>query len=145
MKLARNEKGVTLIEVLAAVVILSIVLVSLMNFFPQMSLINKVNSEKSQAINTAKQILIDWKNDKGVEDFLKGDSSAILPAAVDHSDINYYYYRIIRGNYDVNIKIAKNPPQNFPSGPSLVRFIQVQLLNKQNTVVSETYGYIILE
>ncbi len=78
MKLVRNEKGVTLIEILAAVVILSIILVSLMNFFPQMGFINKLNGEKSQAINTAKQVLIDWQNDNGVEAFLKGDSSAII-------------------------------------------------------------------
>ena len=78
MKLVRNEKGVTLIEVLATVVILSIILVSVMNFFPQVGLINNVNGEKSQAISTAKQVLIDWQNDSGVEAFLKGDSSAII-------------------------------------------------------------------
>ena len=67
-----------------------------------------------------------------------------MPAPVDHDDENYYYFKTTEGNYDVSIKMAKNPPLNFTSGPSQVRFIQVQLLKKQS-VVSETYGYITLE
>ena len=46
MKLVENEKGLTLIEVLASIVILSIILVSIMNFFPQMGLMNKTNARK---------------------------------------------------------------------------------------------------
>ncbi len=147
MNFLRNEKGVTLIEVLTAAVILSIVLISIMNVFPQMSIINKVNGNKSQAILTAKKELIKWEDDISVKNYLKGDASAVLPAVLDHSDTNYYYfknYQTSDGNYDVKVIIATAPPQDYPlQSTSQVRFIQVQILNN-NSVVSETYGYIIL-
>lgn len=146
MKLRRDEKGVTLIEVLAAIVILSIVLVSIMNFFPQMGLLNKINGNKAQAINTAKQELIKWQNDVNVQNFLKGDSSASLPAPVDHVQDNYYYFKYKIEGFDVSIRIKNitDFPPDEPNNPKDVRFIQVQLL-KNNSIVSETYGYIILK
>jgi type II secretory pathway component PulJ len=74
MELVKNEKGVTLIEVLAAIVILMIILGSVMNFFPQIGFVNKSNEEKAEAINTAKLILHNWQNDSNVKNFLKTPS-----------------------------------------------------------------------
>lgn len=146
MKLVKNDRGVTLVEVLAAVVILAIVLGSIMNFFPQLGFINVQNQEKAQAVNTAKQVLIDWQDDGAVQDFLKTSQTAALPVQpLNQPDPTYYYFQTSNGNFDVNIKIAKNPPSNFQAGSVSIRFIQVQVENKQNQVTSETYGYITLD
>ncbi|CAH2716273.1 hypothetical protein BACCIP111895_03457 [Neobacillus rhizosphaerae] len=70
MKFCQNEKGVTLLEVLISIVILSIIFLSVMRFFPQMGFMNNQNAEKTQAINTAKEILIDWQNSPHAKAFL---------------------------------------------------------------------------
>lgn len=144
LKLVKNDRGVTLVEVLVAIVILSIVLGSIMNFFPQMGFINGQNQKKAQAISTAKQVLINWQNDDGVQEYLKGSSTATPLVQPLNQDTNYYYFQTSSGDFDVNIKIAKNPPTNFQAGSTSIRFIQVQVQNQQNKVTSETYGYITL-
>jgi hypothetical protein len=121
-----------------------------MNFFPQMGFINGQNQEKAQAVNTAKQVLIDWQSDEGVQGFLKGSQTATLPVQpLNQPDPAYFYFQTSiqtsNGNFDVNIKIAKNAPTNFQAGTTSVRFIQVQVQNQQNKVSSETYGYITLD
>ncbi|MDP4156096.1 MAG: prepilin-type N-terminal cleavage/methylation domain-containing protein [Bacillota bacterium] len=146
MELVKNDRGVTLVEILAAVVILAIVLGSIMNFFPQLGFLNGQNQEKAQAVSTAKQILIEWQNDNGVHNFLKGSQNATMPVqSLNQPDQNYYYFQTTSGDFDVNIKIAKKPPANFQAGTTSVRFIQVQVKNTQNKVTSETYGYITLD
>src|SRR5581483_8216393 len=81
MKLVKNEKGLTLLEVLISIVILSIILVSFMGIFPQMGMMNQQNSNKEQAVNTAKRLLISWENDSNIKAFLNpaSQSAAVLP------------------------------------------------------------------
>jgi len=56
-----NEKGLTLVEVLAALVILGIVFVGFMTIFPQMNLFNQRTETKIVTMNLAKQELADIK------------------------------------------------------------------------------------
>lgn len=53
--MAGNEKGLSLVEVLAAVVILSIVFVGIMTIFPQMTLFNNKTETKLDTMNLARQ------------------------------------------------------------------------------------------
>lgn len=55
MRALKNEKGLTLIEVLAALVILSIVLVGIMTVFPQMTLFNAKTEAKLNTMNLARE------------------------------------------------------------------------------------------
>lgn len=50
-----NEKGLTLVEVLAAIVILSILFVGIMTIFPQMTLFNAKTEAKLDTMNLARQ------------------------------------------------------------------------------------------
>lgn len=55
MKALKNEKGLTLVEVLAALVILGIVFVGIMTIFPQMTLFNAKTETKLDTMNLARQ------------------------------------------------------------------------------------------
>lgn len=65
----RNENGLTLVEILAALVILGIVLVSFMSFFTQSAKFTAVNYEKLTAVQVAEDVIsnvrensLDYKN-----------------------------------------------------------------------------------
>ncbi|MFC4800979.1 prepilin-type N-terminal cleavage/methylation domain-containing protein [Neobacillus sp. GCM10023253] len=152
MELLKNEKGLTLLEVLISIVLLSMVLLTTMSFFPQMGLVNKQNEEKTQAINSAKEVLINWQESTVVKTYLASDNqtAGFTPAYVDEK-VNYtffsstkytgyYYFETTKNNYNAQIKIKKSP--NKSSSISYVHQIIVQLINKRGNVVAETFGYV---
>ncbi|MCL6571831.1 MAG: prepilin-type N-terminal cleavage/methylation domain-containing protein [Bacillus sp. (in: Bacteria)] len=149
MKIIRNEKGVTLIEVLLAIVLLSSILLTTMRFFPQMGLINNQNEYKAQANNISKEILVNWQEASDVKwflvetDHLTGfiSTDAKIVYTNFHSDANYYYFETSKDIYKVKIKINKSPDTS--SRLSSVHLIVIKLLNKQTgNVVNETIGYV---
>jgi prepilin-type N-terminal cleavage/methylation domain-containing protein len=148
MKIIRCEKGVTLIEVLLALVLLSSILLTTMRFFPQMGLLNTQNENKAQANNISKEILINWQESSDVKWFLvKTDHVAgFIPTDAKvvytnfSSDANYYYFETSKDIYNVHIKIKKTPETT--SRLSSVNSIFIQLVNKKGNVVNETFGYV---
>lgn len=56
-RLIQNEKGLSLVEILAAVVILAIVLVSVMSFFTQSAKFTAHNSEKLTNVQVAEDVI----------------------------------------------------------------------------------------
>lgn len=56
-----NMNGFTLLEVLASIVILSIVVVTFLSFFPQMDLINKNTKDNLDSVAVAKELLAELK------------------------------------------------------------------------------------
>jgi prepilin-type N-terminal cleavage/methylation domain-containing protein len=141
MVMNEKEKGVTLIEVLISIVILSIIFLSFMRFFPQMGFMNNENADKTQAINTSKEVLIEWQNSEDLKNFLKNPTGTVLPGYVK-TEAGYYYFKTVKSNYNVNIKIKIS--SDLVSTPNKTFLIQVELLNKRNNIIGETYGYIIL-
>jgi type II secretory pathway pseudopilin PulG len=149
MKFIRNEKGITLIEVLVSIVLLSITFLSVMSFFPQMGLMNNQNQDKARAINLAKEVLINWQDSSDVKWFLvKTDQvtgfTSTEPKVVYtrfYFDVNYYYFESTKDKYDVLIRINRYPETS--SRLSSINSIVVQLLDKKKRhVVSETFGYV---
>jgi prepilin-type N-terminal cleavage/methylation domain-containing protein len=148
MQIIRNEKGVTLIEVLVSMVLLSIIFISVMKFFPQMGSINKQNEDKTQAINIAKEILINWQESSEVKWFLVKKDQVTGFTSVDakvdytnfHYDDDYYYFETSKDKYTVHIKVNKSPTTS--SKLSSVHSIGIKLFNKNGNVVTDTYGYV---
>ncbi|OIK16960.1 hypothetical protein BIV60_01400 [Bacillus sp. MUM 116] len=139
MCLEKNQKGLTLVEVLVSIVILSIIFLSVIKFFPQMGYVNSQNLNKSQAINTAKQVLVKWKNSTVVKNYLDDSTTGSLPGLYKE-DGTFYYCKTSEGNFSVNIKIKK--ASDLSTGPIEQHFIQVSLINDKGIIVSETFGYI---
>ncbi|TCJ03103.1 type IV pilus modification PilV family protein [Cytobacillus praedii] len=138
----RNQKGMTLIEILLSIVILSIILVTAMKFFPQMGMMNNQNETKQQAVNDVKELLIDWqKKGDNLKTFLADPSSGAI-SGYDHNDANYYYFKNKKGKLNAEIKIKKTPDLN--TNPSKAYLVHIKLKNDRETTISETYGYIIV-
>lgn len=146
MKRLRNENGVTLIEVLVAMTILAIILISIMMIFPQMGMMNKFNIDKTQAMNSAKEILVKWSESSTVQTFLDNQNPEIVKSVFDVTEYKidevegYYYFVSTRDPYKVIISI-KIDPSNESKTISL-HTITVQLLDKQGKEITKTYGYI---
>lgn len=140
-----NQNGVTLLEILLSITILSIILVTVINIFPQMGLINQKNEDKSQAVNTAIQVMIEWQNNQEVKNFLINQSGPI-PNYLTKSGVNYTS-ESSKDGVKVSVKIAGS--SDFDSDPKMtsptkVHQIHVQLKNNQNNLVGESFGYIIV-
>jgi len=85
-KIKMGENGVTLVEILAALVLLSIVLIGFFSFFTQSATFTKHNKEKLTAVQIAEEVIADVRNGK-----YQDDTS------------------IIKGDYEVNIVIEDGP------------------------------------
>jgi prepilin-type N-terminal cleavage/methylation domain-containing protein len=154
MEILKNEKGVTLVEVLAAITLLSIVLVSMLSMFPQMRMVNNHNEDKAEAINIAKEILIDWQEDLEVKLYIKENNhNAGFIQTPGNDKVNYtgfsstlfpdfYYFETKKDKYDVHIKIKKSHKIITSSSTAQVNQIIVQVLNERGNIVTETYGYV---
>ncbi|MCM3587655.1 prepilin-type N-terminal cleavage/methylation domain-containing protein [Mesobacillus maritimus] len=143
MKAVNNERGVTLVEVLAAMAILSIILVSVMNIFPQMGMMNTVNEDKAQGISSAKELLLEWQNNNEVKTYISNPDTTILLSLVPPQlEDGFYIFETTHGEFTGNIKIQQEPSKT--SELSNAHLIIVQLLNDKNKIVSETYGYILI-
>jgi type II secretory pathway pseudopilin PulG len=144
MKNINNEKGITLLEVLLSITILSIVLLSIISIFPQMGLMNKQNEDKTQAVNTAKQLLNIWKVDEKVIKALKENDTSEFPPGLTSSSGDFYTFSIINPNAE--IKIWKNAEPSFEGyDPIKAHQIHIEVKNDINKIISETYGYVIVK
>lgn len=81
-----NRKGLTLVEVLAALVILGIVFIGVMSVFPQMTLFNEKTETKLDTMNLARQEMqkfISVNSSEGTLDFnlYKNNMSVKFPGA----------------------------------------------------------------
>jgi len=143
MELVKNDEGVTLVEVLAAMAILSIILISLLNFFPQMSMVNKYNEDKAQAINSAKELLLEWQEKSEIKNYID-DPSILSTLSIDPPQItdNYYIFETTHDNFDAIVKINKIPSK--ASEFSNAHLMVVQLFDQKNNLIGEIYGYMVI-
>lgn len=133
----RNQKGLTLLEVLLSLVILTLILVTIMKFFPQMGTMNKQNEEKQQAVNLAKQELIEWQK-IDLKSFLANPSASVLSEYGRFVD-PYYIFTKTKDNYTVEVWLKNTSDLN--NGLIKANMLLIKILNKNNNVISETYGY----
>ncbi|NMD70531.1 prepilin-type N-terminal cleavage/methylation domain-containing protein [Bacillus sp. DNRA2] len=161
MILIRSEKGVTLIEVIASITILSIVLITFFNFFPQMGFMNKQNEDKLQGINTAKLVMVKWKESDKVKAIIRNyTSSNVDPNSLNDDTLNYDYGEKINKDEDSDVdallytasigdltaKIEILVDSDFDSAfKTEAHQIHVTVLNNKDKLLSESYGYVISE
>ncbi len=142
MKTCQNESGLTLLEVLLSIVILSIILVSVVNFFPQMGLMNKKNIDKQQAINTAKEILFGYQSDPDISELISNPITTDRYEIIERTvDFNYFQDKVENNGYSVQFKLKTQADIGSSSGNNLYQ-IHILLFNKKGTLITETYGYI---
>ncbi|MGR3765906.1 PulJ/GspJ family protein [Rossellomorea sp. NS-SX7] len=135
-----NEKGLTLVEILAATSILSIIVVSILSFFPQVGMMNQQNDDKTKGINVAKKILAEWTIDENDEIavFLEDPLVADVPYGYESynpEDAVYYFFKKTAEGFDVKVKLPIDQQEDRP------RQVIINL-SKNGKEITETYGYV---
>ena len=131
----QSESGMTLVEILAALVILGIIFIGFMTVFPQMTAFNQKTGDKLETMNSAKIELADWKNGiYSLSDF--GDYPVVtidrekvrrFPGDVENSEIDFYESEDLKVNsHEDSVWLHK---------------IHIKIL-REGKIISETYGYI---
>ncbi len=138
-KFIKNEQGLTLIEVLASIVLLSIVIVSFLSLFPQITNFNKSTEVNLQAAATAKEVRVLVK-----EKFTNFDSPSPLNVleseTIEISDTTIKYNGFYN-NFPIEVVILKNKKDVSGDFEDLYQ-MKVSVFNENSTEISYTYGYI---
>ncbi|WP_303971302.1 prepilin-type N-terminal cleavage/methylation domain-containing protein [Sporosarcina ureae] len=137
----KNERGFTLVEILASLTILGIVFISFMTIFSQMNLFNAHTESKLETIHLAKKELNFWReNPLPLE-----DSDGFLDLRKDEiSSPGFIIYKYTRQEkpkyeYQVKLRIDSDLKPFIESSVKLYRFhISIYENNRE---VSETFGY----
>lgn len=159
-----NDKGLTLVEVLAAVVILGILFVGIMSIFPQMTLFNAKTEIKLDTMNLARQEMANivgaagWQGERDLadpsifEDF-KMVLDVKMPAA-GYSEIalnpDFIRYEKMDGyRYEADVYLGCQPfleedeDSMKCNDPSLAQLHKIHLkVYEGSRMSSETYSYI---
>lgn len=129
-----NQKGLTLIEVLAAIVILAFVLVSFINFFSQSLSHSRITEDKLTAINLAERILVEIKEIKDLDS--KEAKEFLIALNTDSIKINDRLY-YVNANFSENL-INENRALN-------LRKISVKIYKDKDMpnriLLTELYSY----
>lgn len=135
-----NEKGLTLIEVLASIVLLSIVIVSFLSLFPQITQFNNVTERNLQAAAVAKEIrvLVKEQDIDFITPTLKGRLSSLTPTTTEN-DISFTG---IYNSFPVNIIINKSKKEVSGVVQDLYQ-MKISVMNDTNKEISFTYGYLV--
>lgn len=132
-----NQKGMTLLEVLLSIVILTIVLTSFAGFFSQSALFVKKNEEKMNTFQTAQQI-VNIIEDRFTKDLLFENNSVDCSednCTLDKNEISQLANYPINTIYDISA-IFKNGEEELVQ----VKVIVSEPEHPEN--FSETFTYI---
>ncbi|KOY82808.1 hypothetical protein I6G82_12610 [Lysinibacillus macroides] len=148
-----NEHGISLVEVVAAIVLLTIILVSVINLLPQMGLKSKQNEDKQVAINLVSKELDHWQstlegnianllaNPDGTFSFL--DAGDTLTHDANTITIQTATTKSMPSNYTTEIQIEITPDLN--TSPKKANQISVFIYKNNSILVTENYGYVFYE
>lgn len=138
-----NEKGITLVEMLAAVTILGIVIITSMSIFSQMTKFNMKTESKLETMNEARVLLEQIKeNPETLCSLNKEENNGAI--VFSQKDDNYKYevnYHLKDDLSEASVDICKDVKQTTP----VVRLNKVHIEIKDvetDRLVSETFGYI---
>lgn len=129
-----NDKGLTLVEILASLVILGIVFVGFMTVFPQMTNFNEKTETKLLAMNEARSELIR----------LQKSPMNLQNEQLVRQDELYLYYEYELGEYKYKVKYKKQADVISESIDTVtLNSIEIQVYKKgTNKVSSEIFGYL---
>lgn len=129
-----NDKGLTLVEILASLVILGIVFVGFMTVFPQMTNFNEKTETKLLAMNEARSELIR----------LQKSPMNLQNEQLVRQDELYLYYEYELGEYKYKVKYKKQADVISETIDTVtLNSIEIQVYKKgTNKVSSEIFGYL---
>lgn len=145
-----NEKGLTLIEVLVSITLLSIVIITFLTFFTNAFRFNSINDDSTQAMNIAREQQALIKEHPEVinrilnEESLTADDVNVLqlksPVLLEN---NKYILHINNTIYDIKVYIDNDAQKKDEIGVTTylpLHKIHVEIY-KNEKLLSETYTY----
>lgn len=158
MEKYHTQKGLTLVEVLAALVILGIVFIGFMTIFPQMTLNNEKTETKLDTMNLAREEmtkltsptytetdLLNLSNKfmavLNVNDQGMPDSSQPYTVTKTEENTEYKSYKIENKNGEYNFTVNVYNAKELDGTVSLYKVI-LKIYTGGTTPNSETYGYL---
>ncbi|MGP1909377.1 prepilin-type N-terminal cleavage/methylation domain-containing protein [Metabacillus sp. JX24] len=152
-KFMKSEKGVTLIELISSIAILSIILLSFMYFFINSAQYNGVSADKMNAANIAREVQKDFKEDPDKNLALKNliaysrTSAATTISKASYPDLqltqdiqdNSGLLTLTTTNQTFTV-VVKVDTTSDPNVDLSLSKLHVQV-KKNQKVVSETYTY----
>lgn len=141
-RIAGQESGLTLVEILASLVILGIVFIAFMTIFPQMTLFNARTETKLETMNEARIVLEEYKkNPVSVSQLKKAscpsEEKQVLKDAGQQID---GYTTIV----EINICPDVTPENKDLYGGIQLHRIHIKIKEKSQ-LISETFGYVKVE
>lgn len=136
----KNEKGMTLVELLAAITILGIVLLSIMYVFPQMTSSNLQTEIKLETMNLARAELVNLK--EGIVELNLLDSNPDKSTFAEFHRYTYSYSGtdyVYEVDYYTEAKLQKDV--ELPLTGELNQ-VHIKVYN-EDKLISETFGYLL--
>lgn len=158
MKKLKNQSAFTLIEVLAAVILLSIVIILTLSIFPHMANLNDKSENNLNTVSVGKEILYKMRDvffseiDTGSVVTL--NTSNDLPINLTEIKCNKVTYEstcpkngpiILKGTYEYfekNYNVEITIQTTIESGTKSFRKLKIDIKNSNNTVLTTTHGYL---
>ena len=152
LKRGMGEGGMTLVEVLAALVILGIVFIGFMMIFPQMTTFNMKTGTKLETMNIARQEIVEiqdslaFKNtfdEAGIKAIIQGIEPAgerVVKSTSTQNNIITISYTKSKHDYEIDVFTNQDLPKSQAGNSFLNKVhLKVMVAGKFN---SETFGYI---
>lgn len=132
------QNGMSLVEVLAALVILGIIMIGLMTVFPQMTSFNAKTIGKLETMNLAKQELVK----------LQGSNNLLFDKSISETTTDYERYIYDDNGYQFEVDYYMQPDLKGKSdiaGTKTLNKVHIKMkkqgASKQDRIISETFGY----
>lgn len=141
----KNNSGFTLIEILASVVLLTVVLSMFLSIFPQMANMNNRTGDNLDAANVGKEVLVKMKK-LSYENITSKTNLPIANTTYTNSTSNIQIsgtYVTNDKNYNVKFNLNKTPDVEINNSTTKLRRFSIEILDDQNkNTLTTTYGYI---
>lgn len=146
----QNDKGISLIEILISIVLLSILITSFLTFFPQVSSFNQKTDERLTSVTLAKSWLVQAQNSestlyKQLINLTDNPSASINTSDLDlltninrNSDVIELIFK--ENNYFIHLYLYYR--QETLKGANTLYKIRIDVFDEQDKLNSHIYGYI---
>jgi prepilin-type N-terminal cleavage/methylation domain-containing protein len=130
-KTFNNDRGFTLIEIIASIALLALVIMVLLPIFPQIFKWTGKTENELTASNLVGQVAYDVKNDR-VEDWYP---TPVKECKGEEKGISYRTYTLNNINYQSTIGLCKETSVNLYRA-------EIKVYGENNNLISESYTYI---
>lgn len=111
LNMQNNQKGLTLVEILAAITILSIVLLTFSSLFLQSSKFTNSNKDRLSEIEVAEEIVGTIRSSQSFKDLtgIKKDNVIVNQIPIKNLINSSYVYNHPESNYVITITLSNGP------------------------------------